>query len=103
MASFRVVVSKTVRKQTRAIATWWQRNRLAAPLLFRQEFAQAIQQLEEAPFLALLDEIERPGIRRILLAKTRYHLYFRISEGETRVEIIAVWHTSRGYLPPLGE
>ncbi len=87
MARFRVVVSKIARRQARAIASWWERNRLAAPALFKHEFGQAVQQLREAPFLALLGEIERPGIRRILLAKTRYHLYFRINEGESRVEI----------------
>jgi len=37
--------------------------------------------------------------RRLLLSRIRYRLYYR-AEGEV-VEILALWHTSRGTPPPI--
>jgi hypothetical protein len=38
-----------------------------------------------------------PGLRRILLEKSRYHLYWTTTDNMT--EVLAVWHTSRRYGP----
>jgi len=37
------------------------------------------------------------GVRRVILARVRYYLYYRVS-GEF-VDILAFWHTSRGRQP----
>jgi len=34
------------------------------------------------------------GMRKIKLGKFRYNIYYR--ENETNIEIVGVWHTSRG-------
>ena len=39
------------------------------------------------------------GVRRLHLARIRYHLYYRVRPGE--VEVLALWHTSRGSGPSL--
>ena len=40
-----------------------------------------------------------PGLRRVLLRRTRYHVYYR-ARGEV-LEVLAVWHASRGAGPGL--
>ena len=37
------------------------------------------------------------GVRRIHLARVHYHLYYRVHGEE--VQILALWHTSRGVEP----
>lgn len=41
------------------------------------------------------------GLRRVLLGRTRYHLYYTVSEDATVVEILSLWHTARGKAPRL--
>jgi hypothetical protein len=38
-------------------------------------------------------------LRRVLLARTQYYLYFVVSEDATVVDILSLWHTSRGTPP----
>ena len=37
------------------------------------------------------------GVRRVLLRKTRHHVYYRVRD-ET-IEVLAVWHAARGSEP----
>lgn len=41
------------------------------------------------------------GVRRMLLARTSYHLYYVIDESAGSVELLALWHTRRGSKPTL--
>lgn len=46
-------------------------------------------------------DVRLKGVRRLLLSRTGYHLYYRIHEEERVVEVLALWHTSRGTRPDL--
>jgi plasmid stabilization system protein ParE len=39
-------------------------------------------------------------VRRVLMPRTRYHLYYR-QLATREIEVVAVWHTSRGRGPAL--
>ncbi len=39
------------------------------------------------------------GLRRVLLARTQYYLYYVVSEDVAMVEVLSLWHTSRGTPP----
>ena len=41
------------------------------------------------------------GLRRVLLGRTQYHLYYALSEDDSVVEVLSLWHTSRGKPPRL--
>lgn len=41
------------------------------------------------------------GVRRVLLGRTQYHLYYVVSEADSVIEVLALWHTSRGSEPRL--
>ena len=40
------------------------------------------------------------GVRRVHLARVHYHLYYRTTH-EPVIEVLALWHTSRGTPPDL--
>jgi plasmid stabilization system protein ParE len=44
-----------------------------------------------------LGDPRMPGLRRLLMPKSRYYIYW--TTHEEVVEILAVWHTSRGQSP----
>jgi hypothetical protein len=41
-------------------------------------------------------------VRRILLNRTRYHLYYRPDDTDRKILIDAIWYAGRGQAPPLG-
>jgi plasmid stabilization system protein ParE len=97
-----VVVVPEAEHQIRTVATWWRANRLAAPGLFVEELASAIELVAGAPRIGR--QIRGPGIpglRRVLLRATRYHLYYAPSADEQVLFVLAVWSASRGGLPPM--
>ena len=99
--SLPVVATPEAEGQIRAIDRWWRANRPAAPGLFAEELANCFVILEQA--LRIGQPYRRhgsiPGLRRLLLRATRYHVYY-VSRPEA-VAVLAVWHSRRGQLPTL--
>jgi plasmid stabilization system protein ParE len=86
--------------QVRTIDEWWRRNRLAAPDLFLEELASTFKVIGYAPQLGrVYRQSPVPGTRRILLKRSRYHVYY--VPLDTEVRVLAVWHAQRGAGPPL--
>jgi plasmid stabilization system protein ParE len=77
-------------------------NRTKAPRLFREELRRVFNLIIAYPEAgALAEETELQGIRRVLLAATQHYLYYRVNEPAQRIEVLAIWSTSRGEAPPL--
>jgi plasmid stabilization system protein ParE len=94
----KVELSGEAKAQVDRADAWWRENRPAAPDLFANELDQALIGLEGAPGLGLRYE-PKPGIRRLLLQRTSYHLYFLVQAD--RVHVVAVWSAYRGRGPAL--
>jgi len=84
----------------RSIDKWWREHRTTAPSLFLDELETAFALIASAP------NVGHPyrrspvgGTRRILLTRSRYHVYYAPLDDE--LVILAVWHASRGSGPPL--
>ncbi len=85
------------------MSSWWLDNRPKAPGAIRQELERAFSLLTLQPHLGARARSERlPGVRRILLSRVQYHLYYRVNEEARRVEVLALWHARRGRGPGLG-
>ena len=83
-------------------ADWWEENRSAAPNALQEDLARALLQIGAHPYSGqLVVGSHRQGVRRIPLRHTRYFVYFQVSRDE--IEIVALWHASRGTLPPLDQ
>ena len=98
-----VIVAPRALAQVKSIGVWWRANRPSAPELFFFELAEALEALHHTPVMGVR-YLDRGGatLRRLLLPRTRYHLYFSYDVEANLVEVRAVWHTARGSGPPLG-
>lgn len=102
MRRFRILISATARRQLREIAGWWKENRPAEPDLFLDQLEASLQRLSTLPGSGSPYLLECPAnLRRVLLPRCPYHLYYTVDEDAGTVTIRAVWHTARGHGPPL--
>jgi plasmid stabilization system protein ParE len=77
-------------------------NRTAAPAMLAEELESAYTLIEDLPFAAETVPHSRiAGLRRVLLGRAQYHLYYVVTEDAGVIEILALWHTSRGRGPRL--
>jgi len=86
--------------QIREIDAWWRKNRPAAPGLFLNELTESFDLIARAPQIGRLYRPSPvPNVRRLLLTRTRYHIYYAVNNDQ--VWLLAVWHAQRGEGPPL--
>jgi plasmid stabilization system protein ParE len=80
------------------IAQWWQDHRPAAPGAVDADLQTALKLLLLQPGMGTaVVQAKSPGVRRFHLDRIRYYVYFRVSQN--RLEVLAVWHSSRGSNP----
>lgn len=100
MTRRRVLIAPDAEAQLIVIRSWWTTERPLARELFDREFDAAVLAIGAAPSaLPLYRREDDADVRRILLRKTRYAIYFCIEPDH--VLIVAVWHTARRSGPPL--
>jgi hypothetical protein len=76
------LVSKRARRQIEVMQAWWAKNRPAAPRLLLDELAQAERLLRENPTFGVVYKEHKVGpVRRVFLARTKRHLYYRYDVG----------------------
>jgi plasmid stabilization system protein ParE len=96
----RLLVTADAERQIRAASDWWYENRQSAPQLLRSELQRAFELVVDYPDAApLAKNPELPNVRRVLLQRTRFYLYYQVTSEA--VEILALWHASRGGAPQL--
>ena len=100
----RVVLVDEDEQQLKSIDQWWVANRQASPDLFLDELAGAIDLLSELPDIGSpFKRTNRPGIRRLLLRRSKYCIYYFHDRHRSMVYILAIWSTFRGSDPRLPE
>ena len=81
---------------------WWRTHRLAAPELFLEELESAIERLVEQPRSGkAVREPDAPALQRVLLRKTRRHVYYLYNVDQDELVIHSVWGAVRGSKPEL--
>jgi len=89
-------VTRRARREIRSAAAWWDENRPAAPDAFRDAIEKTFELICTQPTIgAVATNVKLPGVRRILLSKVQYYLYYRVKSNPSTVEVVAIWHTSR--------
>ena len=98
----RFEVSKRARRQIERIQAWWLQKRPDALSLFLDELSHAERQLREKPDLgSVYLEHKRGTVRRVLLPKTRHHLYYRHRPDRDELVVLSVWGAPRERGPVL--
>ncbi len=86
--------------QVRIIHGWSRRHRTAAPSLFLDELETAFSLIGRAPDVGRsYRRSPIVGTRRVLLPRTRYHVYD--APREEVVIVLPVWYAKHGSGPPL--
>ena len=85
-------------RQIHKAAEWWLENRPSAPGAVVKEVGESLALLAEQPGIGSKYEGTRsPGVRRLFLGRIGYFVYYREVNGS--LEVLALWHGSRGNQP----
>ncbi len=96
-----IEVTNLAQAQIRAAENWWRLNRPKAPNAIREELERASSLISVQPEIgARARNMSLPG-GRLLLARVRYYVYYRVVTEPEQVEVLAFWHASRVSSPPL--
>lgn len=86
--------------QIERAAFWWAENGPAAPDAIRLDLGEALEVLAQQPGIGARCRVRHDSdVRRIYLARTRYHVYYRVT-GSMLI-VLAFWQASRGRGPTL--
>lgn len=86
--------------EAKRMKSWWLENRAAAPDLFENELAATLDVIMAQPTLGTQYPSRfSVNVRRVLMQKTRNHVYFTVHEG--CVVILSVWGVQRARGPKL--
>lgn len=88
-------------RQVGEAGRWWRENRTKAPDALVEELQQAVDLVASQPEVgAVARNVKLAGVRRLLLRRVGYHLYYRRLVAPTpSIQVIAFWHASRGDHP----
>ena len=96
----KVELSDEAKLQAREENAWWRKNRDSKGL-FTEELRGARKVLRDGLKHQIYAYIDGGPVRRILLEKTRCHVYYVVLEHENLVRVVAVWGASRERGPKL--
>ena len=102
MTGLPVVVTESAAAAIREAKEWWSENRDSDSSPIADELERAFSLLSVHPGIgAIARNVSLVGVRRIHLSRIHYHLYYRVSPHDDRIDVLAFWHTSRGSEPSL--
>jgi plasmid stabilization system protein ParE len=91
-------VSRRAAREIERVVEWWAVNRPAAPGAVRNDLQAALSLLLLRPDIGVrVMQASTPGVRRFHLDRIHYWVYYRV-QGD-RLEVLSVWHSSRGREP----
>jgi plasmid stabilization system protein ParE len=97
-----VVVTASAAAAITEAKEWWAQNRLASATPLADDIERAFELIAAHPAIgARATNVSLSGVRRVHIARIRYHLYYRVSPAGDTIEILAFWHTSRGADPAI--
>jgi plasmid stabilization system protein ParE len=86
-------------RQLFAAQAWWLRNRDKAPTAFNDAIESALLYLSDnLSSSTTYRAARRPDVRRYLIERIRYYIYFRVVDD--KIQVLRIWHSSRR--PPRG-
>jgi plasmid stabilization system protein ParE len=102
MKRYCVGFSRSADAQIEMIEAWWRENRPAAPEMFSRELEAVVRLLEISPLIGkAYPDAPVPEVRRLLIGRSRYHVYWKVDAASHAVTVLAVWHARRGSGPRL--
>lgn len=100
MKPYVILFAGRARRELARADEWWNVNRPDAPGLLVEELTAALAKLADAPYTGVAVKHPRE-VRRWLLHRCRYHVYYSIDDQARSVTVRALWHALRGQGPRL--
>jgi len=98
----RFEISRRARRQIDKIQAWWTDNRPEARSLFLDELSGAERLLRGTPEAGIVYAAHATGdVRRVLLRRADYHLYYRYQASRDELVVLMVWGAAREHGPRL--
>ena len=100
----RLPVKPTLRAaaEIRRASAWWRANREAAPFALAEDIERAFELVAAQPGIgSRARNAKKEGVRRLLLSRTGYYLYYQVNAEAGRIEVLALWHSRRGRAPSI--
>ncbi len=98
----KLVFTPDAERQVNEKNSWWREHRPAARDLFARELAEAGALIASTPSAGAVYTSRRgQQFRRVLMPKTKNHLYFEVDEVRELVIVHAIWGAPRGRGPRL--
>lgn len=97
-----VRVSKRAARQIQRCQRWWIANRPASPGLLLEELELVGEQFAATPNIGTVYAEHKSGpVRRVVLPKTKHHVYYRYEPAKDEVVLLALWGFPRKRPPKL--
>ncbi len=97
----KALISKRATRAADRIDARW-RAYADDPGIFAREFLEAVERLETTQGLGSpFPTASHTALRRILLPKSRCHVYFEIDEAKQTIKILHIWDGRREHAPKL--
>ena len=91
---------KRAARQIESAAEWWRENRQASPDALSDELVRTLDLITQQPGVGVPALNARlAGVRRILLPRVGYFLFYRVAPQKQLIEVLAFWHARRGSEP----
>lgn len=98
----RLVFTPEAEQQAYEMDTWWRAHRPKAPGLFVRELAEVLEAIMSTPTLGVRYRTRSGKVaQRLLMLKTRTHVYFGVDKEQDLVVVLAVWGAPRRNGPGL--
>ena len=94
-----VIIAPEAVAEVVAIATWWNKNRLAALKVFQLELDRALLVLAESPQIGPKVRVRgRPGLHVLVLQRSGYLVFYKL---DTETMQVTVARVRRGHRRPI--
>jgi len=89
-------------RQVESAAQWWRENRQGSPEALSEELLRTLNLIALQPGIGLpATNLRLSGVRRILLPRVGYFLFYRVAPRKQVVEVLSFWHVRGGSGPRL--
>jgi hypothetical protein len=93
-------LAESAKLQVRERNRWWRKYREKAPKLFAEELRDVRRQIARKPNLGKVYAVHQGVvIRRILMPKTRTHIFYEVHDTERIISIVFLWGAQQGSEP----
>lgn len=100
MTALRIEITDDAQAQIAAAATWWAEHRPSVSGAVVEDLDRILALLCVQPAMgARARRAKLSGVRRITLSRIGYYVYYRVADEA--LQVLALWHTSRGRGPSL--